>query len=141
MFNRATKGKIEKGAEAQVEDLAQRAKAVKEEAKNPKSKVEAAKAKKKPADKPKAARMDDSSDEEGGNIGGKPAKMDSSDSDDDDQIPSGKGASSKPSAPEPEPVNLMDDLLGMDVPQPAPAQTNNGGLMGLDFGSGPSAPA
>lgn len=94
---------------------------MKEEVRKPKS--DATKAKKKASEKPKASRMDDSSDSDDGKgkpAGGKPAKLDgSSDSDgEDEQIPSGSKAS-KATAPT-EPVNLMDDLLGMDVAQPAP---------------------
>ena len=84
-----------------------------EEASRPKD----SKGKKKGAEKdskPKAPRMDDSSDSDGGKgkkLGGEPAKLDAdSDSDEDEQI-----GSSKATAPS-EPVNLMDDLLGMDMP-------------------------
>lgn len=137
MFNRASSAKIERGAEAAVENQAQRLAVVHEEARKPKD----VKGKKKAAEKeskPKASRMDDSSDSDGGKgnkSGNEPAKLDAdSESDEDEQI-----ASSKATAPS-EPVNLMDDLLGMDMPQPTQPVGGNDGLMGLYFGSGPSVP-
>lgn len=87
MFNRASTAKIERGAEAALEDQAQRQAAVQEESHKPKE----GKTKKKGAEKeskPKAPRMDDSSDSDGGKgkkLGNEPAKLDAdSDSDEDE---------------------------------------------------------
>lgn len=84
----------------------------------------------KPVDK-KAARMDDSSDDEIGkpqNVG-----MDSS----DEEPPSTKQSVTTAPAQ----VNMLDDLLGMDMPQTQPTNTGIGGLGDLDFGTTTQAPA
>ena len=97
MISRASDNKIEVGNQMQVEYKKEKALAPIPEVKEKK---------KKPVDK-KAARMDDSSDEEVGkpqNVG-----MDSSD---DEPSSTKQSVTTAPAQ-----VNLIDDLLGMDAPQ------------------------